>query len=180
MTNYAKNETEEVAEIARETFSYSASTGEMIRLKSRHPHQHLIGKSAYVEFTSRKGMKYYVVSIRRRQYRAHRICWLLHFGAWPKNLIGHENGNGRDNRIENLKDITHSENSRNLRLSENSSGHTGIVFRGRNKNRKWMAQIGVGGKCLCIGFFEDINDAIAARKEAEVKYGFHHLHGSSR
>lgn len=42
---------------------------------------------------------------------------------------------------------------------------------------KWQALIRVESRFINLGYFEDINDAIAARKEAEIKYNFHPNHG---
>lgn len=46
-------------------------------------------------------------------YDAHRIAWALYYGAWPEKEIDHWNGDRADNRIRNLRDVSHLENSRN-------------------------------------------------------------------
>jgi hypothetical protein len=43
----------------------------------------------------------------------------------------------------------------------------GVVKNGNN----WMARIKINGKAICLGTYVDINDAIKARKEGEIKYG---------
>lgn len=43
---------------------------------------------------------------------AHRAIWFLHFGRWPNDEIDHINHIRTDNRIENLRDVSHSENAR--------------------------------------------------------------------
>lgn len=45
-----------------------------------------------------------------KMYLAHRIIWLLHYSEWPVNYIDHIDGNPRNNKIENLRDVSHSEN----------------------------------------------------------------------
>ena len=46
MTNYAKHETDEVAEIVRETFSYDPESGDVIRMKAGKTRPDRVGKSA--------------------------------------------------------------------------------------------------------------------------------------
>lgn len=74
-----------------------------------------------------------------------------------------------DNRKCNLRFATISENSQNQSLrSDNHSGVTGISY---NTNRnKWLVRITVNKKTIFLGEFENFNDAIKARKEAEIKY----------
>ena len=47
------------------------------------------------------------------QIFAHRIAWFLYHGKWPEKYIDHINGNRSDNRIENLREVSHSENCKN-------------------------------------------------------------------
>lgn len=48
-----------------------------------------------------------------KMYLAHRIVWLLHHKEWPQNHIDHIDGNPRNNRIENLRDVSRSTNLMN-------------------------------------------------------------------
>jgi hypothetical protein len=43
--------------------------------------------------------------------------------------------------------------------------------------KKWKSQIGVNGSTINLGYYEDKEEAVRTRKEAEVKYGFHTNHG---
>jgi len=45
--------------------------------------------------------------------KAHCIAWALHYGEWPKQEIDHINRVKNDNRIVNLRDVSHTENMRN-------------------------------------------------------------------
>ena len=111
-----------------------------------------------------------------KQYYAHRLIWLLTTGAWPVGQIDHINGNKTDNRIDNLRDVSNRENGKNQRpRKNNTSGIMGVYW---YKNcRKWNAQIKVGDKLVNLGYFTEIEDAARARKDAEMKYGFHENHG---
>ena len=84
-------------------------------------------------------------------------------------VVDHISHNTLDNRIVNLRICTHKENLRNQTVSiKNTSGHKGVCW---NKQRcKWVAHIAVNSKLIYLGGFIDINDAIVARKDAEVKY----------
>ena len=108
---------------------------------------------------------------------AHRVVWAIYYGTWPENQIDHVNGVRSDNRIENLRDASSSENSRNMaRGARNKSGVVGVSKCG--DTGKWVASIYIGGgKTKRIGKFLSIEDAASARKAAEAKYGYHPNHG---
>ncbi len=113
-----------------------------------------------------------------RNVLAHRLAWALHTGDWPDDEIDHINGCGTDNRIANLRKVSGSENKRNKSIpSNNTSGCIGILFDRRGRKRPWIAKIGIHGKRVILGYFATRDDAIAARKAAEVEYGFHENHG---
>lgn len=110
------------------------------------------------------------------KYRAHRIAWAIHHGEWPSGQIDHINGIKHDNRITNLRDVTNQENSRNSKKPKNNtSGCVGVCW--NKSSSKWLARIANGMNAVHLGSFEDINEAIAARKAAEKKIGFHKNHG---
>lgn len=106
----------------------------------------------------------------------HHLIWIMHNGSVPQYQIDHENGDRSDNRIANLRDVPPSENMRNVkRHITNTSGHVGVFwYKPRNK---WVARITVNYTLHHLGYFTDIADAIAARKAAEIFYGFHKNHG---
>ncbi len=108
---------------------------------------------------------------------AHRVAWALHYGTWPKHHIDHINGNGRDNRISNLRDVTRSENMKNRRLSNiNTSGFHG-VHKAYPDRDVWAAQIKSDGKHIHLGTFDTKAEAVAAREAAEKVLNFPPNHG---
>ncbi len=115
------------------------------------------------------------VMVNKRFYYAHRIIWLMKTGKWP-DQIDHINHNGADNRWCNLRAANQLANSKNCHLSfNNTSGQTGVCW--NSASGKWSAQIQVQWKAHHLGRFVRFDDAVAARKAAERKYGFHPNHG---
>ena len=89
---------------------------------------------------------------------------------FPKNkLIDHINHKRYDNRKKNLRIVNSSQNNKNRIINKkNCSGVLGVYY-GKNIN-KWIANIRIDGKTKYLGCYEDKEDAIKARKEAEDKY----------
>lgn len=170
-------------ELLRKLLRYDSETGQLFwRERSRE----MFGNQrAFNTWNSRYASKpaltnnchgYLQGAIFERKYLAHRVAWAIHTGEWPKNQIDHINGVKSDNRIENLREATSQENMRNVkRQRNNKSGVTGISWEARRE--KWLVQIGLNGKLKHVGYFSDFENAVAARKDAEMKYGFHKNHG---
>lgn len=91
-------------------------------------------------------------------------------GINGKSVGDHINGDTIDNRRENLRECSHKENCRNRGENQNYSGHKGVLWYTRTKTPKWMAYIKVDYKFKNLGYYDNIEDAIDARKEAEEKY----------
>jgi hypothetical protein len=110
------------------------------------------------------------VEIRGVHYFEHRLVWLYHYGVFPTKELDHINRVKHDNRIENLREVTKSENQQNRDRSsiKSKSGHLGVVWVPDCK--KWAARLMVNKKRMEFGKFADLNDAIRARKEAERIY----------
>jgi hypothetical protein len=129
-------------------------------------------------FTGVLGTGYRSGYVFNEPYKAHRIIWAIYYGEDPISQIDHINGDRADNRIENLRIASAAENSKNrARRNDNKSGVTGVTWdKGTNK---WRACIRVNHKTQYLGVFPDIEAAVAARKAAELKLGFHANHGRS-
>ena len=108
----------------------------------------------------------------RRTITIHRLVWLFHYGRLPVGQIDHINGIRSDNGIENLREVSVAENAKNQATPKNNtSGVAGVCRDGRG----WRAQIGRGEKYL--GYFPTFEAAVAARREAERRLGYHENHG---
>lgn len=122
-------------------------------------------------------LKYRYISINRKIYRMHRLIWLYAYGSLPKDKdIDHINGNGLDNRLDNLRLVTRQENAKNRKITANIKYKVfGISF--YKPLKKWRAAIKNNGILEHIGYFEMKDEAITARKTKEREYGFFINHG---
>lgn len=162
---------------------YDAVTGHL--LWKHRPRSDFKTLNAYRTFTTRfvgkvaghihKRKGYREICIDGRMYRAHRLVWFMHHGEWPDE-IDHEEGVKDDNRLERLRDVPSAENARNFpRRADNSSGVTGVVW--SKAAQKWVARISIGGKHRQVCLTSNFDEAVKARKMAEVKHGYHRNHG---
>lgn len=130
------------------------------------------GKRAFTAI-DKKG--YHVGAINNSLYRAQRIIFKMLHGYDPEQ-VDHDNGNTVSNTPDNLIDVTHQQNQRNMKRSKaNKSGVTGVCW--NTEKNKWQASIMVNKRQIVIIRSEDINVCIAARKQAEIDYNFNPNHG---
>lgn len=108
----------------------------------------------------------------------HRIIWEFHYGPIPLGMqVDHINQDRLDNRIENLRLVTHKDNNKNKGINKNNtSGYLGVSW--SKKYSKWVSHITVDGKYIFLGYFNEPEKAAEARKIADAEYGFTELHGS--
>lgn len=163
---------------ALELFRYDYETGVLYwrwRVNSRVPKTLEAG-------TQRKSNDdgYMNVSVNGRYYPVHRVVMLMCYGFYGEGLeVDHINHVRNDNRLFNLRFVTHGENMRNKSVSsKNTSGVTGVSF--SKAKKKYVARITVNWKVIHLGVFETLEEAAAARREAELKYGFHSNHGLNK
>ena len=132
------------------------------------------GKEA---FTSSTTLGYLRGKIDSRTFKAHRVAWALQYGEWPEDQIDHINGVKEDNRISNLRVVSILDNNKNKAMqSNNTSGVMGVHW--HKCANKWSAQIMVNRRSVHLGYFNTIEEASAARKQAAIKYGFTERHGT--
>lgn len=120
---------------------------------------------------------YRQVGIKGKIYLEHRIIMLLCYGHIPDNAeVDHINHIRDDNRLVNLRFVTKLGNGRNQSISSrNTTDVTGVYF---NKSQnKFMAQIRVNYQAIHLGYYDTLEEAAAARAEADLKFKFHANHG---
>lgn len=122
---------------------------------------------------------YWTVQIFRSQYSIARLAFLYMTGSFPKGCVDHISGVKHDNSWRNLRDISSAENQKNKAAPRNNkSGFAGV--RWNVDRRKWTAQIGKENRTIILGWFEEKEAAILARKKALVEHGFHENHGRAK
>lgn len=127
-----------------------------------------IGTGSYIRTHIRLNNKGYGMLV-------HRLIFCYHHGYFPE-FIDHINGIRSDNRIENLRATTKTENFQNMCLrKDNKSGCHGVSI--HKHSGLWHARITVDKRIISLGYFKDKDSAILARKKADRKYGFHKNHG---
>ena len=157
---------------------YDPETG-MITRRVRTSSRTYVGQVAGRVLTGKSGKAYRVICVISKDCYAHRLAFVLMTGAWPVGEVDHINGDGLDNRWANLRDVPHADNMRNLRKhTSNTSGHTGVSW--HKNSQRWRARITINGKYRTLGYFRSIDEAVAVRKQAEAKYGYHPNHGTDR
>jgi len=115
------------------------------------------------------GGRYVQIMIGKKNYLVHRLAWLYVHGYPPPHEIDHANGDPRDNRINNLRLASKSQNAQNQRRSaKNSSGHKGVSW-SRHKQR-WRAAIKVDDRSIHLGYFRELAAAAEAYRCAAARY----------
>lgn len=139
--------------------------------------KYMTGSKWYVEPAS-DGKNFYVrARVGGIKVKLHRV--LLGLTTEDSWVVDHINGSGLDNRRFNIRKVTHADNMKNLHINcNNISGATGVHW--YTPYGKWVASIRVNNKNKHLGYFHVKEDAIQARKEAEVLLGFHENHGKER
>lgn len=144
--------------------TYDPDTGEF-RWRTRRGGNAVSGSLAGARNTE----GYVHIQIEGKKYKAHRLAWLYVHGQHPDE-IDHVNRIKDDNRIANLRSVTHAQNGQNQsKPKNNTSGHIGVDF--HKRSNRWRARIKIGGKLRDIGYFDSKEAAAKARANAET----HHL-----
>jgi HNH endonuclease len=105
---------------------------------------------------------YTIIKFKGRQYKAHRLIWMYHYGTFPQNVIDHKNGNKSDNRIENLRDVKQAENVRATNRKPNyETGVIGVCIDKATKSLKKMFVTTLNKK---VHRFYTIEDAVLFRR----------------
>jgi HNH endonuclease/AP2 domain len=106
------------------------------------------------------------IGIDGRVYSAHQLAWFYVTGRWGKPIIDHRDGDGTNNRLNNLRPATRSQNGANSRRPRhNTSGHKGVS----PHRRKWLATICTNGKKIHLGLFDTPQEAHEAYLKAARK-----------
>lgn len=95
----------------------------------------------------------------------------MHHVIMNNSFIDHINGNGLDNRKENLRPSNHKRNARNRQKLYKKEGILHSKYKGVTRHgKKWRAGITVDGKYICAGRFENELDAALAYNDLAIKF----------
>jgi len=110
---------------------------------------------------------YLNIGLNNKTYKLHRLAWLYVYGEWPKNHIDHIDGNKLNNKIDNLRDVTNSQNHQNRKIHRQGK----LVGCSYNiQHKKWEAYIRYDGQRLRLGLHATEQEAHAAylKKKKEL------------
>jgi len=165
MMNNIKHET------VLELFDYNKESGVFIWKISPNGR---VRKGSIAGRTDSKG--HIQITYKRKVIAAHRLAWFYVYGVWPSGEIDHINHKSSDNRIDNLRVVSHAENMRNAKRNvNNKSGWTGVWWSERRK--KYHAYISYNNKRIYGGWFISFDEAKQKRQELARLYKFHVNHG---
>ncbi|MDP8268297.1 MAG: HNH endonuclease signature motif containing protein [Candidatus Tenebribacter davisii] len=149
----------------RKLFSYNKKTG-VLRWKCPNCPRIKIG-----DIIKDSCNGYLRVGIGNSRFYAHQIIWIGFYGYLPKNDIDHINRIKNDNRICNLRELTHKRNLQNTgNFKHNTSGIKGVYYcKSRNK---WESKIKINQKTIHLDRYVDFDNAVCARLAAEQCVGW--------
>lgn len=133
--------------------------------KKLYPIQKEIRKRLVYDYTSgeftwingpREGMKAGTntrdgvqIRMNKQGYKAHILAWIYAYGEFPAMDIDHKDRNWQNNRLDNLRLATKSQNQVNTRRN-NKFGYKGI----QKSGNKWAAKIRIGKTKVHLGVFD--------------------------
>jgi len=148
----------------KELLHYEPDTGLFTWLKSNN-NRIKIGNPAGSIYAN----GYLNIRIDGKVYSAHRLSFLYIRGELPKLHVDHIDGNPSNNRWNNLRECSISENHQNRVANSNStSKYIGVSW--RLPTNKWMAQIQVNGKVNYLGYFDTPELASKAYEDFAKNY----------
>ena len=134
-------------ELVSEYIAYDPETGSFTRLKTS-------GTKKAGDTVGSVNGRYLQINICGKLIRGHRLAWFLTYGRLP-TTIDHINGDGLDNRLCNLREVTQQQNIHNHRKPprHNTSGYLGVSY--FKAGNKFSAHINLDGKKKHLGYFVD-------------------------
>ena len=103
----------------------------------------------------------FVGEINGVSFPAHRVVFAMHYGGWPVNVVKHINGNRLDNRPCNLRETD------SPIPSPSPTSPLGVHW--DEERQQWAANVKVGYKIVCVGWYSRFEDALAITKNPDVR-----------
>jgi hypothetical protein len=112
--------------------------------------------------------RYVCAQVNNERYGVHQLVFLMHHGYMPQH-VDHIDGNGFNNKIENLRASTPMQNQMNSKLRKsNTSGVKGVNW--HTASNKWIVRMRCNGDRMYLGAYEDLELAELVANEARNKY----------
>ena len=162
-----------------ECFDYDPATG-VLTWRAR-PREHFRTEGGYKSWTARfrgkaagsvvDGRR--IIALVDHNWHSQRVIWKLVTGEDPAALIDHRNGDGTDDRWENLRAATKQQNQHNGPMkSRNTTGFKGVSLTNHGERLPFRATVVINRKQIYLGTFATAEEAHAAYCEAAQR-----LHG---
>lgn len=143
-------------ETLKNLFTYDTQKGQLIKINGKKRKAKSTLKATYSN-----------VMIEGKAFREHRAIWIWHYGDIPNGkTIDHKDGNSKNNRIENLRLCTYSENNSNKKMQRNNkTGYKGV----HRSGDKYAAGICQNRKIVYLGRYDTATEAAMAYDAAAIE-----------
>lgn len=159
--------TKPTREVVAEYLDYDPISGEFHWKKPTYRRGRPGELAGAIRNTGRPGRvtQYRHINLFGQRYKAAHIAWVLMTGRWPKQ-VDHRNNNSLDDRWQNLRLATQTQNQKNSSIRrDNTSGYKGVHPYKRGKRKRWVAQIADHH----IGYFATAEEAARAYDAEAIK-----------
>lgn len=152
-------------ELLKQLFTYKKG---FLYWKVKRPKSQIGKKAGFLN--KRKSGDRYMIKINGKSYLNSRLIFLYHHN-WLPEMVDHKKHNTLDDRIENLRPATRSQNLINRTSSKNStSKYLGVSF--HKLANKWCANIFIDKKLKHLGYFIiEMEAALAYNEAAKIHFG---------
>jgi hypothetical protein len=153
----------------QQAFNYDPDTGVL-----SYKYETLRSRAGEIAGFSHQG-GYLAISLDNKQYLLHRIIFMYVAGYMPE-MVDHINHKRDDNRWVNLRDVSALDNTKNTSISQNSTTKiNGVSF--IKSTGRYRAYINRDYKQIHIGIYATQEEAIEARRLADIEHNYHENHG---
>lgn len=157
-----------IEETLRLALRYDPTTGKLFWRDDWYPKSRTTNEVGWIDHPESKHNGYVRFHHRGKMFMGHRVAWLLHYGEWPPEEIDHVDGDGTNNRIDNLRLSSRAENTRNRKkYKNNKTGYKGVSV---GRNGRYVSQIAFQKERFIVGYFSCPIEAARAydRKAIEL------------